>query len=234
MEIPSVLAVLAHPDDEITIAPVLARIKREGGEVRLVFAPSGDAGPGSSCLEPGEALAELRANEARCSAFSLGLDEPVFWELGDGTLATMARTEDSAAKQAIGLIAEAIRLHKPSVVMTWGPDGGYGHSDHRMISAAVTQVIAGLGPQRPDLLYAAFPQTEAQDLPEFERWATVHPDLITDRIRYQRSDLDAARDALACYQSQFPAPVREALIPMLHERVWRGAVTFRLAFPSLR
>ncbi len=231
---PSVLAILAHPDDEITIAPVLARIARSGGEVTLIFATSGDAGPGLSGLEPGERLARRREREGRCAAFALGLDEPTFWRLGDGTLGTLARAPDSSAKQSLERIKAAIEETKPEVIMTWGPDGGYGHSDHRMISALVTQAVAGMGRGRPDLLYAAFPQVSEGTLPQFESWATTHPDLLTDRIRYQPDDLAATEAALGCYESQFPSQARTALIPLLHTRVWQGSIHFRLAFPAAK
>lgn len=231
-EPPSILAILAHPDDEITIAPALAIAARSGGEVTLVFATSGDAGPGSSGLEPGEELAALREGEARCSARALGLDAPEFWRLGDGTLAAMARMEGSPARRLSERITAIVERTRPAVVMTWGPDGGYGHADHRMVSAAVTQVLARMDETRPNLLYAAIPADDARTAPPgFEQWATTHPTIITDRIAYGETDLDAAGRALACYESQFPAAAREALVPMLHRMVWRGQVHFRDAFP---
>lgn len=231
---PSVLAILAHPDDEITIAPVLARIVREGGKVTLIYATSGDAGPGSSGLERAEAIGEMREKEGRCAAFALGLNEPTFWNLGDGSLATMARAPDSAAQQALALTKLAISDARPNVIMTWGPDGGYGHADHRTISAIVTQAVASLGPGRPELLYAAFPQTANGLLPGFESWASTADDLITDTIRYKPEDLNATETAVRCYESQFPLPARQGLVRLLHERVWGGRVHFRSAFPVQR
>jgi LmbE family N-acetylglucosaminyl deacetylase len=200
--------------------------------VTLVFATSGDAGPGTSGLPPGTELAGLREREGTCASEALGLGTPTFWRLGDGTLATMARAPESSAREALRLTAEAIALAEPDVVMTWGPDGGYGHADHRMISALVTQVVAGIEVDRPDLLYAAFPQVEGGTPPQFERWATTAPTLLTDRIAYERADLAATEAALGCYESQFPAEARAGLARMLHERVWRGTVFFRLALPG--
>lgn len=235
--VPSVLAVLAHPDDEIILAPILARIAREKGEVTLVFATSGDAGPGSSGLEHGPELANLRESEARCAAFALGLEDPIFWRFGDGTLAGKARNTQSQMQDIGERISGLIALHEPTVVMTWGPDGGYGHADHRIISNAVTQAVQVMGPARPDLLYAAFPateDTEADVLAGFEGWARLHPSLVTDTIAYDLPDLDATIAAVDCYESQFPAPVRRMLAGTLHERVWRGRVPFRLAFARER
>ena len=229
--LPSILAILAHPDDEITIAPVLARAAREGGEVTLVFATSGDAGPGVSGMEPGEELAALREDEARRSAFALGVDEPIFWQLGDGQLSAMARAPDSPARDLAERIASIIAIQQPGVIMTWGPDGGYGHADHRMVSNAVTQVVQAMGHDRPDLLYAALPSGEETSIPGFENWATVDPSLVTDRLRYEMADLDAARAAIDCHASQFPESARTMLPDLLHRNIWRGSVFFRLALP---
>lgn len=228
---PSVLAILAHPDDEISFAPVLSRIAREGGEVTVVFATSGDAGPGVSGLSPGSELAELRESEARCSAFALGLPDPIFWQLGDGMLSVMARDPDSTASDLTARISSIIELQKPVTVMTWGPDGGYGHADHRMVSNAVTQIVQGLDEERPDLLYVALPAGTGTGLPGYDRLAKTHPSLITDRIRYEVPDLDSTRIAVNCYQSQFDAAARASLPTLLHQNLWQGTVYFRLAFP---
>lgn len=235
---PSVLAILAHPDDELTIAPVLSRIEREGGKVTLVFATSGDAGPGLSELPPGQELASLREDEARCAAFGLGIGEPIFWRFGDGTLADAARNTDATASDFRKRIAQLIDLEEPDIVMSWGPDGGYGHADHRMVSNAVSQVVQGMGEDRPDLLYAAFPLPADDEanvtLPGFEGWARTHPSLITDRIRYEIQDLDAMQIATGCYVSQFDETARAFLTGMLHDRIWGGAIMFRQAFPGVR
>lgn len=228
---PSVLAILAHPDDEITIAPVLARIAREGGSVTLAFATSGDAGPGVSDMEPGEALAAVREDEARCSAFALGLPEPIFWQLGDGQLASLAHHPGSATIRLRSNVAALIAELDPRVVMTWGPDGGYGHADHRTVSNVVTEVVQRLGEGRPELLYSALPASE--DSPtELADWAKTHPSLVTDRIRYDFVDLEAARIAVDCHQTQFDAQARAYLPDLLHRGVWQGQVHFRLAFPA--
>jgi len=229
---PKVLVIVAHPDDEIIFAPVLSRTAREGGETTLVFATSGDVGPGYSGLEPGAELGKLREDESRCAAFALGLSEPIFWNLGDGKLAEMARAPDSAFRDMQARIHDLIETAKPDVVMTWGPDGGYGHTDHRMVSNAVTQVVQNMGEDRPDLLYSVLPAGEELAIPGFESWATVHPSLVTDRLRYEFADLEATRTAIDCYVSQFDETARSFLPGLLHEKVWNGAVFFRLAFPS--
>jgi LmbE family N-acetylglucosaminyl deacetylase len=228
----SLLVLMAHPDDEITIAPILSRLVRDGATITLVFATSGDAGPGVTDMEMGAELAELRESEARCAAFALGLPEPEFWRMGDGTLSHRPRDADSPARDLIGRIDQAIARTKPQTIITWGPDGGYGHGDHRMMSDATAQVLQSMGEDRPDLMFTAFPSEDRAALPEFEQWATTHPSLVTDRIAYEPRDLAATRNALDCYESQFAPPARAGLADLLHNMVWRGSIHFRLAFPA--
>ncbi|MBV7258824.1 PIG-L deacetylase family protein [Erythrobacter crassostreae] len=231
-EVPSVLAIFAHPDDEIMFAPVLSRIAREGGEVTLVYATSGDAGPGVSGMEPGDELGDLRQAEAECAAKALKLGSPIFWKLGDGKLSDFARGDQSLGPTLARRIGEVIAEKNPQVIMTWGPDGGYGHSDHRMVSAAATQVVQTLGIERPELLYSVIPDGSRPQIAAFDSWSTVHPSLVTDRIRYMPLDLYNAREAMDCHKSQFGAEAREGLPDLLHNTVWRGTVFFRLAFPE--
>ena len=44
----TVLVVVAHPDDELFMAPAIAGEARSGSRVIIVYATSGDAGPGVS------------------------------------------------------------------------------------------------------------------------------------------------------------------------------------------
>ena len=150
----------------------------------------------------------------------------------DGTLNYRPQDQGSKALELVKRIGQMVRQDAPSVVMTWGPDGGYGHGDHRMMSDTVTQVIQGMAPdQRPDLLFAAFPEPDAP-LPGFEDWATTHPSLVSDRIEYTATDLQATREAMACYESQFPPAALAGLPDLLHGMVWHGAVSFRAALPN--
>ena len=65
------VAIFAHPDDELFVAPALARAVRQGQDVTLVYATNGDQGPGVSGLDRGERLAALRKREALCAAEAL-------------------------------------------------------------------------------------------------------------------------------------------------------------------
>ena len=41
----------------------------------------------------------------------------------------------------VAKLEQVIRDVAPDAVLTWGPEGGYGHPDHRLVSAVVTQIV---------------------------------------------------------------------------------------------
>ena len=139
------LAVTAHPDDEAFMGPILARYAREGVKVYLAIATKGEKGANEFAKIPaGDALADARRAEATCACKELGIESPIFFNLNDGELGAL--TEPLAKNiHAVAYNVEKLvdQLH-PQVILTWGPEGGYGHPDHRLVSDAVTQVVQSL------------------------------------------------------------------------------------------
>lgn len=226
-----VLAVLAHPDDELVFAPALAAEARSGSLVRIVYATSGDAGPGVSEFERGEALADAREKEAQCAADALGAKGVDFLHYGDGTLANRPHDRNSPAKQLLPVLEDAILQWKPEIVITWGPDGGYGHGDHRMVSSLVTQVLQErTGEERPKLYYPALVNGPLPDILQAQGWATTAPELAAVRYSYSDADLAAASSAAQCHATQFDAQTRAGFAAGFHALVWKGEVAFREAF----
>jgi len=80
------VAVFAHPDDESSAAPILARYAREGAQVHLIVATDGAAGGQQTSVAAGAELAKVRADEARCAADALGIKPPILLEFPDGKL----------------------------------------------------------------------------------------------------------------------------------------------------
>ncbi|MBV7265305.1 PIG-L family deacetylase [Erythrobacter ani] len=227
----SVLIVLAHPDDELVFAPAIAAETRAGSQVRLLYATSGDAGPGVSDFSKGNALAQAREAEATCAADALGAETVDFLRLGDGTLTSRPRADGSPAKKLLGILKNEIVDRAPDIVVTWGPDGGYGHGDHRMVSALVTQSIQQRTEgSRPDLLFPAMIHTPLPDVLQAQGWTTTAPDLALVRKPYSDADLAAAAAATQCHKTQFDDATRSALVPGFHAAVWKGEVAFRSAF----
>src|SRR5579885_1088439 len=132
------LCVLAHPDDEsLGNGGILAKYGAEGVKTYLVTATRGERGwTGERREYPGkEALGKRREAELRAAARVLGLCRVEFLDYVDGDLDQAAPTE------VVAKIVGQIRRVKPDVVVTFGPDGGYGHPDHIAISQFTTAAL---------------------------------------------------------------------------------------------
>ncbi|HJS19960.1 MAG TPA: PIG-L family deacetylase [Anaerolineales bacterium] len=125
------LAVFPHPDDEtLGLGSTLARYSAEGVETYLVCATRGERGwYDSEGPDPGfEEVARIRQAELRCAAERLGLHEVCFLDHIDGDV------DQADPQEIIAKIASHIRRIQPQVVVTFSPDGAYGHPDHIALS----------------------------------------------------------------------------------------------------
>lgn len=134
--------VFAHPDDEtLGMGGTITRCVSEGIEVHVVTATRGQAGRyRDNTGHPGpEALGRIREAELRAAAYVLGVHDVQLLDYQDGAL-------DSADPvEAVRLIAEHLRRIRPQVVVTFGPDGAYGHPDHIAISQLTTAAVVAAG-----------------------------------------------------------------------------------------
>jgi LmbE family N-acetylglucosaminyl deacetylase len=129
------MCVLAHPDDEsLGNGGILAKYAAEGVDTYLVTATRGERGwTGDPSEDPGpEALGRVREAELREAARVLGVRELAFLDYVDGDL------DKADPEEAISRIVGHIRRRRPHVVVTFGPDGAYGHPDHIAISQFTT------------------------------------------------------------------------------------------------
>ena len=228
----TLLAVFAHPDDEQVVGPILARYAREGVRVVLAIATDGQKGVRTHAgIAAGEPLATARAAEARCACERLGIPPPVLMGIEDGAL-HMGKNAAAARDHIVRLMAELA----PQAVVTWGPDGVTGHSDHRTVSNLVTEVVQRGGKGVPSRLYyvglpaerlAALPPPSGsggagvpQDL------AVVAERFLPIRITYTEADARKAADALACHKSQY-TPEELVMMTRLTRTLEDGAVRLR-------
>jgi len=131
------MCVLAHPDDEsLGTGGILARYAAEGIETYLVTATRGERGwLGISEKYPGpEALGKIREAELLAAARVLGIRVD-FLNYIDGDL------DQGHPAEVIAKLVGHLRSIKPDVVVTFGPDGSYGHPDHIAISQFTTAAI---------------------------------------------------------------------------------------------
>jgi LmbE family N-acetylglucosaminyl deacetylase len=230
----TLVAVFAHPDDEGTVSPILARYAREGVQVYLIIATDGAAGGQQTTVPVGPELARARADEARCAADALGLKPPILLGFPDGRLGSYADDPMRLFRATARLHEELQRLH-PDALITWGPDGGTGHPDHRLVSALVTQLVRTGAPGVPERLFYVTVPAEAMRALNPSRPAPplLIPDarLLTTRIPVTPADLDAARRSLGCHKTQFPADAMTRLADAAKE-MWPGAVPLAPAFAS--
>lgn len=84
--------------------------------------------------------------------------------MGDGTLAQRPLEEVAAAVRGV------IDLFVPDVVVTFGPDGAFGHPDH-VTSCLATMAIRTM-PDPPRLVHARFPTHEQLLLDLLVEWLT--------------------------------------------------------------
>lgn len=124
------LAVLAHPDDESLVAGgTLAKYAAEGWRTALLCATRGDWGPISDdALADYSNLGEVRERELRAACEVLGVSWLRFLDLEDACVTAVIGTEDEAI--VLEKIVRAIRELRPQTIITFGPDGLYGHPDH--------------------------------------------------------------------------------------------------------
>lgn len=132
------LAALAHPDDEsLGVGGTLARYSREGVETYVATATRGEKGRFGTeeARPPQEVVGHRREAELRAAAAILGVREVTLLGYVDGEL------DEADPIEAAGRIAAEIRRVRPHVVVTFAPDGGYGHPDHIAISQLTAAAI---------------------------------------------------------------------------------------------
>jgi LmbE family N-acetylglucosaminyl deacetylase len=132
------MCILAHPDDEsLGMGGTLARYAKEGIETYLLTATRGERGRfGDAAVRPSlRVVGEVREAELRAAGTELGIREIHFLDYIDGDL------DRASPMEAQGKIVPFIRRVKPHVVVTFGPDGAYGHPDHIAISQLATAAV---------------------------------------------------------------------------------------------
>ena len=149
MSKPTLLAVLAHPDDEsFGMGGTLALYASRVVDVHLVCATRGEVGEvAPEMLQGFHSIAELRESELRCAAGILGLTRVHFLDYRDSGMpgspdnqhpqALAAQPLDEVAAQVVRYMREL----KPQVVLTFDPIGGYHHPDHIAIQRATVRAF---------------------------------------------------------------------------------------------
>jgi len=242
------MAVLAHPDDEsLAMGGILAKYAAAGVQTYLVMATRGERGWFGPAVDyPGpQALGRLREAELRAAAQVLGLREVAFLDYQDGELDRADHVE------AIAKIVTQFRRVRPDVVVTFDPNGMYGHPDHVAISQlTTTAVMAAADPSYSrltadsphrvaKLYYRAFDLAEkvlyeatfgrlVMPVDSVERRFTAWPQwAITTRIDSSAYG-EQVWQAIQCHRSQLPDYQKlKALLPTYQARLWARQSYYR-------
>ncbi|MFJ4468989.1 N-acetyl-1-D-myo-inositol-2-amino-2-deoxy-alpha-D-glucopyranoside deacetylase [Streptomyces sp. NPDC089424] len=190
------LLVHAHPDDEsINNGATMARYAAEGAQVTLVTCTLGERGeviPPELGHLSGTALGEHRLGELTAAMRELGVED--FRQLGaagryrDSGMMGLPDNDDPGClwqadvDEAAARLVEVIREVRPQVLVTYDPNGGYGHPDHIQahriaMRAADLAAEAGLGIAK--IYWNRVPRTIAEDA--FDRLQDALPGLAFTR-----------------------------------------------------
>jgi LmbE family N-acetylglucosaminyl deacetylase len=200
------LGVFAHPDDETFCAGgTFARYAKDGAEIMVASATRGQAGQiRDARVGTRRTIAAVREAELRLACERLGVAHVQCWDYLDGALADV----DFAG--LVGQVVRLIREFRPHAVVSFGPEGGYGHPDHITISAAVTaacrqagdpasypgQLAAGLAPHQPGRLYHSyFPPHDVLLMDRLASWLTSRPSRFAGTMDFVHALLLMAQEA---------------------------------------
>ena len=259
MQSPKLMAVLAHPDDEsLGVGGTLAKYASEGVEVYLLTATRGDSGryrglrPGDNQHPGPSTLANIREAELRAAARALGVREVSLLDYLDQHL------DRANPRDAVAAIAAHLRRVQPDVVVTFGPDGAYGHPDHIAVSQFTTAAIVaaanpgytvnGVEAFRPHtvskLYYVAWPESAwkayqaafrklVSTVDGIERQAVPWPDWAITTVIDTRDHWSTVWRAISCHESQVSAYEQlKHLTPDDHEALW-GRQSFYRALSTV-
>lgn len=244
------MCVLAHPDDEsLGLGGTLAKYSREGVETHIVTATRGERGRFGDAKgddrPPMEVVGKTREGELREAAKVLGVTQVNFLDYIDGDL------DKADAAEVTAKIAGHIRRVRPQVVVTFGPEGGYGHPDHIAISqftgASVVKAADpdfganGAEPHAVSKLYfmawppskweayqAAFKQLISR-VDGNERQATPWPEWALTTVMDTKAYWSVVWEAITCHQTQLTIYSKlQDLDDEYHESLWGTQEFYRV------
>jgi LmbE family N-acetylglucosaminyl deacetylase len=234
------MCVLAHPDDEsLGTGGTLAKYAAEGVDTYLLTATRGERGRfGEGSERPSaDVVGETREAELRAAAKELGVRDVTILGYPDGGVDAVAST---IAQEAI---AKHLCRVRPHVVVTFGPEGAYGHPDHVAISQLTTAAVVCAVREHAvsKLYYIAWSATTwaayqamlkklTSIVDGIERQVIPYPDWrITTRIDTS-AVWPAVWRAVQCHRTQMSVYGNLDRLPPEHHRALWGVQEFYRAF----
>jgi N-acetyl-1-D-myo-inositol-2-amino-2-deoxy-alpha-D-glucopyranoside deacetylase len=160
-EPPRLLFVHAHPDDEsINNGATISYYATRGAEVYVVTCTLGEEGEvigdhwAQLTVDHADQLGGYRIGELTAALHLLGIGEPIFlggagrWrDSGMAGTQSVSRTQPfvDSGEEAVTALVDIIRTLRPHVVVTYDPNGGYGHPDHIRAHEVTTAAVTAAG-----------------------------------------------------------------------------------------
>lgn len=184
----------AHPDDEsLTNGATIAHYTARGAQVHVVTCTLGEEGEvigdrwAQLAVDHADQLGGYRIGELTRALHALGVNGPIYlggagrWRdsgmvgsaPGPGSRGR-TRFVDADEREAVGALVALIRELRPHVVVTYDPDGGYGHPDHIHTHVITTAAVAAAGTAH----YPGEPWT----VPKFY-WTVLGKDAVAAGLR---------------------------------------------------
>jgi LmbE family N-acetylglucosaminyl deacetylase len=136
-----ILVIVAHPDDEVFVSGTLCLCSSRGFNVILACATDGGAGSREligrfEAIDSNLDLGAIRRREVALSAWVLGASEVLFLNEPD-IPPTGWQTQSWDSERLVKCLKQLIRSYQPTMILTHGPRGGYGHPAHRALHDCV-------------------------------------------------------------------------------------------------
>ena len=223
-ETPRLLFVHAHPDDEsLSNGATIAHYSARGAQVRVVTCTLGEEGEvigdrwAELAADRADQLGGYRIGELTTALRALGVSAPIYlggagrWRdsgMSGSPKRARQRFMDADEREAVGALVAIIRELRPHVVVTYDPNGGYGHPDHVHAHTVTTAAVAAAGnddyPGEPWAVPKFYWTVLAESAFETGWSALSRADLLPDwtippreefSFGYTDSDIDAVMEA---------------------------------------
>ena len=192
----TVLAVLAHPDDETIFNGTLAMLAENNANIYLIYSTSGNDGPDMTGQKlKGNKLSKVREIELQNALKILGISNPPF----------LLRFDDGKLSENIDPLKDKILkifdVVKPDTVITFGTSGFTGHSDHKTLSFIVGEIFDGnlwhiaISEERDKIYKNLFKEAAVENLIPDKKI-----DFKVDVSKYMKQ----RKETVLVYRTQFP------------------------------
>jgi LmbE family N-acetylglucosaminyl deacetylase len=154
----TLMAVHAHPDDEASgTGGILARYAAEGIRTVLVTCTDGGCGDGPGGVKPGQPghdpaqVVAVRQAELEAACAVLKISDLELLGYADSGMQGWPQNDAPGSfwrtpvEEAAGRLTSLIEQYRPDVIVTYDPNGFYGHPDHIQTHRITMAAVASAG-----------------------------------------------------------------------------------------